>query len=676
MALPSKEVAELRDQINRHNHLYHVLNQPEITDEEYDALFARLKALETRHPELVHPNSPTQRVGAPSAEGFVKVKHERRMLSLDNAFTAEEVLAGCQNETTLLQEPKIDGLSLKLIYKDGQLRQAVTRGDGMTGDDVTANARTIKTIPLVLADDVDIEVTGEVYLSAEAFEALNQQAVADGDEPFANARNAAAGTLKLKDPAVVAARNLSFVAHGTPNEVEGLETQMALCAYFQELGFQTVFNIPMRQPTDPVAKLIYVKNPEHLRREIQAADERRQYLVVATDGLVYKINSLARQRELGEGTRSPNWAVAFKFPPERKPTKLLNVTLQVGRTGRITPVAELEPLLLSGTVVRRASLCNQDEIVRLGIDIGDMVLVEKSAEIIPKVMGLAKKSKASMPHYQFPTGCPCCHQPIKRPEGLVDFYCYNADCTDQVVERLRYATGKGALDIDGCGDVMVRLFVEKGFRKLSDLFAAREYDLLFIKQAARLKFLSGREKAKQAAFWRKLNALGIEGWGKSTCQDVAANWSSLMAILDAIQIDEERARFVRLVGQVRYDNFVSFLPVHADEIERLHQLGFKFELTEDAVGPLTGKVFVITGTLESGTRDQVMRRIEAAGGTVKSSVSAKVGYLIMGSDAGATKSNAARKLGVQVINEEDLYRMMGQPMPVPTGDLNEEEEES
>jgi DNA ligase (NAD+) len=669
---PVDRIEQLRELLTQYNHEYHVLAAPTVTDEEYDRLFRELRDLEQKHPEHHDPSSPTQRIGAPVVS-FSKVKHARRMLSLDNAFTADEVLRGVQDERELVLEPKIDGLSLKLIYVDSKLVKAVTRGDGEHGDDVTVNARTIETIPLrLMGDPRNIEVTGEVYMQSTVFEELNAEAVEAGDEPFANARNAAAGTLKLKDPAEVAKRRLSFVAHGTPNQIEGIDTHDALIALFQELGFQTVYTIPVVRESDAVARVVTVRNPAQLEREIADADFRRKSLCVATDGLVFKINSLARQRELGEGTRAPKWAVAYKYPPERKATKLLDVTLQVGRTGRITPVAELEPVLLGGTTVRRASLCNQDEIVRLGINIGDSVLVEKSAEIIPKVMGLAKKALEGV--YRIPLVCPCCKGPLEQPAGFVDLYCANPDCAEQVEARLIYATGKGALDIDGCGDVVAKLFVENGIRRLSDLFAASDFS--FLKPAQRKKVSEGIAAAKSAPLWRKLNALCIEGWGKSTCQDVATQWPNLDAMIEALRPNEfGQSAMQRVLGRVKTASFVSYLEANAEEVERLVALGYKLEAETASAGPLTGKVFVITGSLQSGTRDQVIRRIEAAGGTVKSSVSAKVHYLIMGADAGATKANAAKKHGVEVIDEEKLYGLMGTSVPVAAGlDQSEEEE--
>ena len=647
-------IEHLRRELHRHNHLYHVCFQPEITDEAYDTLFHELLELERLHPELNDPCSPTRRIGGVS-ETPGKFRHERRMLSLDNVFSADEAMSRLPDREWMM-EPKIDGLSLKLFYEQGRLVRAVTRGDGMEGDDVTVNARTIRTIPLALPSPLDLEVTGEVYMLYEVFDALNAALEAEGDDLFANARNAAAGSLKLKDSGEVAKRRLSFVVHGTPNEI-GVESQEQLIAHFRSLGFQTVLDLPVAESTDQtVAKVVRIENAKALAADIAAADALRRSLAMPTDGLVFKINSLSRQRELGEGTRSPNWAVAYKFPPERKRTKLVGVTLQVGRTGKITPVAELEPVVLGGTVVKRASLCNQDEIARLGVHVNDVVFVEKSAEIIPKVVGIAQKNHKDG-HYRLPPMCPCCQQALEQPLGFVDTYCTNPNCQDQVFQRLKHATGKAALDIDGCGDVMVRVLMDNGVRTLSDLFRIDKVNGL--KPAALEKFRTGRERAKSAALWRKIHALGIDGIGRGLSQDLCARFTRLEAMLD----DFEATRAI--LGNVCSASFVDYLCRHADEIERLDALGFKFETPESQTGPLTGKVFVITGALLSGTRDFVIREIERAGGTVKSGVSAKVNFLVMGEEAGATKTNAAKRHGVQVITEEELYRKIGKPMPEP-----------
>jgi len=629
-----------------------------IEDAEYDKLYKELVELEAKHPEFYDPNSPTKRIGGIGSSGFVKTKHDRKMLSLQNTYNPKEILdfLGAGEEVVL--EPKIDGLSLKLIYKEGQLFKAITRGNGEFGDDVTENARTIISIPLVLFHSIDIEVTGEVYMTYSTFNKLNEELEAESLEPFANARNAAAGTLKLKNPAEVAQRTLSFVAHGSVTEFADVLTQMDLIAMLEDHGFQTTFMLPVLQSCKTVADTLELTDEKTVEMAVVHADTHRKFLNLATDGLVFKLNDLAKQRELGEGTKYPNWACAFKYPPERKATTLLDVTLQVGKSGKITPVAELKPVLLSGTLVKRASLCNQDEINRLGVNIGDEVYTEKSAEIIPKVMGVAEKITDGV--YKLPDGCPCCETKLVKPPGKVDSFCPNQDCNDQVYARLRHATGKGALDIDGCGEAMIRELMLHGVRKLSDLFTIEHLE--FLKQAARKKFLEGREVAKQQPLWRQLHALGIEGIGQTTCQEIAANWTSLISIID----EKDTPRFREVFKEVGGKNFLEYMETETDELNALESAGLTFETVQASIGKLTGKVFAITGALMSGSRDQVMRRIEAAGGMVKANVSKKCHYLVLGAEAGTIKPGKAERLKVPVISEEQLYELLGEAMPVAT----------
>ena len=621
-----------------------------------DKLYKELVELEVKHPELADPNSPTKRVGGLGSSGFVKTKHERRMLSLQNTYNSEELLHFFSAGEEVVLEPKIDGLSLKLIYKEGQLDKAITRGNGEFGDDVTENARTIVSIPLVLRSPLDIEVTGEVYMTYSTFNKLNEELEAEAGEQFANARNAAGGTLKLRNPAEVAQRKLSFVAHGCVTEFENVNTQMALINMLEDLGFQTTFMLPVLGTCKTVAEKVVLTNEAVVKSIIAEADANRKFLNLATDGLVFKLNDLAKQRELGEGTKYPNWACAYKYPPERKSTTLLDVTLQVGKSGKITPVAELKPVLLSGTLVKRASLCNQDEINRLGVNIGDEVYTEKSAEIIPKVMGVAEKVTEGA--YVMPNKCPCCDTKLVKPEGKVDSFCPNNDCNDQVFKRLRHATGKAALDIDGCGEAMIKELMTHGVRKLSDLFTLE--NLAFLKPAARKKFAEGREAVKKQPFWRQLHALGIEGIGQTTCQEIAANWTSLISIID----EKDTPKFKEVFKEVGGKSFLDYMDTETDELNALEGAGLTFETQQASIGKLTGKVFAITGALMSGSRDQVIRRIEAAGGMVKANVSKKCQYLVLGTEAGMIKPGKAEKLGVPVISEEKLYELMGEAMPV------------
>lgn len=655
-------IHELRDILNQHNYLYHVLNAPNITDAEYDRLFQELLQLEKIHPELADVNSPTARVGHASPNSFKKVKHRSKMLSLDNTFNAGEVLKFIGKGEEVHIEPKIDGCSLELIYERGKLVSAVTRGDGTSGDDVTANARTIYTVPLELTEQIDLRVRGEVYMTFTVFNRLNTELEQTGDELLANPRNAAAGAIKLKDPYEVSKRQLSFVAYSSPTELKGIDTQEKLVEHLQTLGFISITCLPTVQDTELPRFVATVESETQVAKLIEKMDVYRRQLDFPTDGLVFKINSLIKQRELGEGTRSPNWATAFKFPPERKSTILEAVTATVGRTGKLTPVAQLKPLSLSGTIVTFASLCNQDEINRLGVNVGDEVLVEKSAEIIPKVMGVHKKH--SKGNWQMPKKCPSCNQAIVKPEGFVDHFCENRDCPEQVFARLKHATSKVALDIDGCGDVTVRELMDHNVRSLVDLFTIS--DLGFLKPAARKKFIEGREQAKAQPLWRKIHALGIEGIGRTVSQEIAGRWNALYAVFD------ELPELKRVIGESNFQSFTQWFDRNAEEIDKLEALGLRFESDAKTAGPLTGKFFVITGTLVSGKRDEVIRRIEDAGGTVKSSVSKSVHYLVAGADCGKTKTDAAKKVGTTVITEEQLYQLMGKPMPIITADVDPE----
>jgi DNA ligase (NAD+) len=657
-------ILELRQILNEHNYLYHVVSAPKISDAEYDKLFQELLQLEKLHPELADVNSPTARIGHPSPSSFKKVKHRSKMLSLDNTFSGAEVVKFLGKGEEVHIEPKIDGCSLELIYEKGKLVSAATRGDGTSGDDVTANVRTILTVPLELTKPVDLRVRGEVYMTFTVFNKLNQELAATGEDLLANPRNAAAGAIKLKDPYEVSKRQLSFVAYASPDEIKGVDTQAKLVEHLQTLGFISITCLPTIQDMELPEFEATLDSDDAVDDLIKQMDVYRKQLDFPTDGLVFKLNSLAKQRDLGEGTRSPNWATAFKFPPERRPTRLNAVVCTIGKTGKITPNAELAPLSLSGTMVTAASLCNQDEVVRLGINVGDEVFVEKSAEIIPKVMGVYKKH--SKGHWTMPAKCPCCKSPLVRPEGFVDFYCENSDCPEQVLARLKHATGKSALDIDGCGEVMVRELMEHGVRSLSDLFAVSELD--FLKPSAKKKFIEGREHAKSQPLWRKIHALGIEGVGRSVSQDVAARWNALYAVFD------ELPQLKELIGESLFESWKRWFERNAEEIDKLIALGFHFESDAKTAGPLTGKFFVITGTLVSGKRDEVIKRIEDAGGTVKSSVGKSVHYLVAGADCGRTKTDAARKVGTTVITEEQLYQLMGKPMPIITADVDPDRE--
>jgi DNA ligase (NAD+) len=679
----AQRIVALRTELTDHAYRYYIANSPFISDDEYDLKFKQLVEMENQHPEMFDPNSPTQRVGSPIPGEQRKMHHRVRMLSLDNTNSLDEAmdfLSGQEGREVTL-EMKIDGLSLHLDYEKGRLVRAITRGDGSDGQDVTENARTIHTLPLVLRRPVDISVRGEVYWSLTQFEKYNTT-VAEGDR-FANPRNGASGSLQLKDSREVARRHLSFVAYSVPTDLPpAVTTQEALLEYLESLGFISTMTLPVRADMAGLPYLTSVIQREELERAIGFLKEYRASLDLETDGLVIKLSSLALQRDLGEGTRAPKWAAAYKFPPESKEALLLSIAPQLGRTGQITPVAKIEPVTLDGVVVQSVSLCNQDELDRLGIDIGDYVQVQRSGKVIPKIVGLARPSPSkSSPHqsFQLPKTCPCCATTLIRPQGMVHLYCPNPDCPDQVYARLVYALGKEALDIDGCGDITVRLLVEKaGVKKLSDLFALTEFG--FIKGAAQRKLKEGIEAAKKAPLWRKLAALSIEEVGRVKCQDLATKFSQPVPA-DELQKEETAEKpedqlnpilrmmnysgqVERLIGASAKDQLINYLYDHIDELERLADHGFIFSADARSAGPLSGKTFCITGTLMSGKRDEVSALIEKLGGVVKGEVTKNVGFLIQGMGGGNKKAAGALKHGTRTITEEELYQMMGVPMPI------------
>jgi DNA ligase (NAD+) len=644
-------LTQLRQKLHQHCHAYYVLAAPTISDAEYDTLFRELQELEAKHPEMADPNSPTARIGAMEISSFEKVKHRVPMLSLDNAFSAQEVLQFFHSRELdgplaheFVAEPKIDGLALSLTYEFGNLTRAVTRGNGETGDDVTANARVIKSIPLVLSSQVNVEVRGEVYMTTEAFKRLNAQREADGDELMANPRNAAAGSMKLKNPAEVSRRGLNFFAYQAifdPDFSRNVTTYFGMLNALQDFGFctQSAYSV------------------SSVASSVTFFEGLRAKLPYDIDGIVFKINSLKKREELGMGTRSPKWAVAYKFPAEQKITKLLGIAVQVGRTGTLTPVANLAPVQIGGVVVRNASLCNQDEVERLEVSVGDDVIVARQGDVIPKVVGVKCHNTAGF--WKMPEACPCCGTAVKKDEGMVAYYCPNFNCADQVFARLKHALAKGALDWDGMGDAAIRdVMTHNKLAKLSDLFAFTAEDIRHLfKPAMARKFSKERERVKGTPLWRKLHALGVEGVGQTSCKELAARFSSLEEMITAPEVVRQ------VVGPVASRSFVEYLSANVDEIVRLETLGFKFEAAKGEGGPLTGKVFVITGAMLSGTRDVVAQRIEAAGGLVKASVGKGTSYLVHGDGAGHNKSEAAERLGIPVIDEEALYRMMGQAMP-------------
>jgi DNA ligase (NAD+) len=653
-------IAELRAQLTKANDDYYVKHEPTMMDSAFDTLMRRLIELEKKHPELNDPNSPTSRVGSDLSSDFKKTKHVVPMLSLDNTFTRDEVFAFFKSsrglssdQRTLIIEPKIDGLSLSLRYSGGKLVSATTRGDGTFGDDVTLNARTIQSIPLTIGHSTDIEVRGEVFMSIHDFHQLNGQRAADGDDLFSNPRNAASGSLKQKDSRETAKRHLGFLAYQVLPSTKVMDTAVAMYDFLSACNFKVPF-YELTDASSPEAVEICIRRWEKMRSGSSFGYD--------TDGIVFKLNDFRLREEFGLGTKSPRWAVAFKFPPENKVTNLCGITVQVGRRGTITPVAELKTVVLGGANVSRASLCNEDEIQRLGINIGDDVIVERAAEVIPKVKGLSKKIVPGT--WRMPKSCPSCGSELVR-DG-VHFFCLNESCPAQVYERLLHACSKRALDIDECGDAAIKDLIAHGVTDLAQLFAIQDVSFLGVSKSQ--KFLVGRELAKKAPLWRQIMALGIEGIGTTNAKELASRWSSLEEIMDhSMEIES-------IVGKVKTTEFLKFIATHLMFLGRLNELGLTFA-EKRSVGPLSGKTFVITGALMSGTRDDVSKKIEECGGIVKSSVGKKINFLVKGEGGGNNKAQAAAKCGTKVITEAELYAMIGLdsvPSPAPSLISNEE----
>jgi DNA ligase (NAD+) len=630
--------AALRKEVEQANFEYHNAAGSTLSDAEYDAKVAEMRKMESEHPELAK-GSPLKKVGAKPVGP--KVKHVRRMLSLDNVFTPDEANSFIKTSAAKVWEPKIDGLSLSLIYAKGRLSRATTRGDGTEGDDVTHNAMVIPSIPKMISTQLDIEVRGEVCIFRDDFEALVAEMTAEGDEPFANARNAASGSLKLKDSSECAKRKLSFIAYQSFGSK--VTSHIEMIQELQHLGFQT----PARWSKTYMDTFVEVT-----QQLADAMDAERRSMPFDTDGAVIKVNDFKVRAELGEGTKSPKWAVAYKFAPEEGVSVLEAVELPIGRTGVITPVAILSPVLLNGATVRRASLCNWDEIARLDIAVGDEVVVVRAAEVIPKVIRVHKKSEKRK-EISMPTSCPCCGGAILKDDDVVAIRCTNLNCNEQVFQRLSHAVAKTSLDWDGCGDAQIAELMTKGkCRFLSDFFAIG--DVSWMGSAAKTKFLAERERVKGVPLWRKLHSLGLEGIGKTFCQELAVKYGDLLKMLD------DRAGVIAIVGPNRADKLFAQIDLLADEIGRLDELGFKFVevQTDKRQTKATGKQFVITGTLTTGSRDKVSERIEQAGGIVKSSVSAKTDYLVVGEDPGGNKTAGAKKHGTKVITEDELYQIL------------------
>ncbi len=663
-----QRIDQLRDELHRYNYQYYVLNQPTISDFEFDSLMRELQELESQHPEWADPNSPTQRVGSDLNHEFQQVVHKRPMLSLANTYNREEVREWYERVEEGLQgqafqvccEMKFDGLSISLHYKGGRLQCAVTRGDGVQGDDVTENVKTIRTIPLILPAGTDypdeFEIRGEVLMPWESFDALNREREAQGEPLFANPRNAASGTLKSKNSAVVAQRKLDaylyyLLGENIPGESHYDNLQKA-----KEWGFKVA----------PQMRL--VSTLQEIYDYIDYWDVERRNLPVATDGIVLKVNSLAHQRSLGLTAKSPRWAIAYKFMAEKQSTVLREVTFQVGRTGAITPVANMDPVQLSGTVVRRATLNNEDFIRNLDLHIGDHVFVEKGGEIIPKIVDvdLDARDENLGPRVEFITRCPECGTPLVRYEGEAATYCPNdTACPPQLKGRIEHFISRKAMNIDSLGPETIAEYFRRGIvRDPADLYEIRRDQISGArgqKDKSASKILQGIQDSTQVPFERVLYALGIRFVGETAAKTLARNFKNIDALARASQ---EELLQVNGIGTVIAQSIVTWFqnPQNQWLVERLRSYGLQMELSEEELSEhtdrLQGQSIVISGVFARHSRDEYKALIEKHGGKNVGSISAKTSFVLAGENMGPAKLEKAQKLGIRIVGEEEFLSMI------------------
>jgi len=662
-----KKIEALRDKIRHHEYLYYVLDNPEISDQDFDRLMLQLKDLEAEHPSLITPDSPTQRVGGKPREGFVKVRHSSPMLSLDNTYSEEELrnwerrvheLSG-RKDVDYVCELKLDGMSLALIYENGTLARGVTRGDGTTGEDVTLNVRTVRSIPLSIDRDKlkkagippSFEARGELLMPTAAFKKVNEERERNGLPTFANPRNFTAGTVRQLDANVTAERRLDFfpyilLSNGRTYFERHWETLTAL----DKAGFKVNQNRKLVHSMDEVWGFI------------QQWEAKRDSLPYEIDGIVVKVDRVALQDELGFTGKAPRWAIAYKYAARAGITKLENVRWQVGRTGKLTPVAELAPVAIGGTTVRNATLHNMDEIGRLGVKIGDYVQVERGGDVIPKVAKVIddKDHPRGTQEILAPEKCPVCGTKVVRTEGEVDFRCVNANCPAKLLGTILHFASRGVMNIDGMGEALVTQLTERGLVKnVADIYKLTKADLLSLQRFAdksAQNILDEIENSKKLPLERVIYGLGIRMVGERTAQFLAEHFGSMEALANAAV---EALQNVNEVGPKIAESIAEFFsnPANRKLVERLGEAGLAFKGQKKERGTkLAGKTFVLTGTLAKYTRDEAKKMIEDAGGKVTGSVSNKTDYVVAGADAGS-KLDKAKELGVSVIDEKAMERL-------------------
>jgi len=659
-----QQISTLRNELREHNYNYYVLDTPTISDFEFDQKLKQLQELEKAHPEFYDPNSPTLRVGGEITKNFETIPHTYRMFSLDNSYSKEDledwekrIEKMVDGNVEFTCELKYDGASISLTYENGQLKKAVTRGDGFQGDDVTANVKTIRSVPLQLKGDYPplFDIRGEIVLPFAGFTKMNAERVELGEEPYRNPRNTASGSLKLQDSSEVAKRPLDCLLYSLKGERLPIKTQYESLEKARQWGFK----VP------EAAKL--AKNLNEVLEFVNYWDIHRHELPYETDGVVVKVNNLQQQEELGYTAKSPRWAMAYKFKAEQVSTVLKQITYQVGRTGAITPVANLEPVELAGTIVKRASLHNADQIAKLDIREGDTVFVEKGGEIIPKIIGVdfTQRDPNSNPT-NYITECPECRTALVRTEGEAQHYCPNAEgCPPQIIGRIQHFISRKAMDIEGLGGETIALLVNNGLiNNYADLYLLKEEQIIPLERMAQKSaenMINGIEASKEIPFERVLFALGIRYVGETVAKKLAKHFKTIDAIKHA---SEEELIAVDEIGERIAQSVVSFFASEENiaTVERLKSYGVQLEISAEKLAnqtdALQGNTFVVSGVFTKVSRDELKKLIEDNGGKVSSSISSKTNYVVAGDNMGPSKKTKAESLGVAIISEDDFLQMI------------------
>lgn len=655
-----KKIRKLREDITYHEKKYYVDNDPQISDYEFDQLIKKLQSLEKKYPQLITPESPTQRVGEEPLEGFPSVTHRVPMLSLDNCYNSGElrefesrvkkVLS--DEDVKYVVELKIDGLGVSVLYRNGNFYQAVTRGDGIRGDDITSNVKTIKSLPLTIPEKKEVEVRGEIFLPFQSFEAINRLKKQNKETLFANPRNAAAGSIRLLDPREVAKRNLDIFLYTIFIEQKELDSQWQNLKVLKKLGFKTN---PFSRLCSSIEEVISVY--ERFRSE-------RENLDYDVDGIVIKVNATYQQKHLGKTSKFPRWAISFKFPARQGTTQVKNIRVQVGRTGALTPVAELKPVKISGITISRATLHNEEEIKRKDIRIGDTVLVERSGDVIPKIVSVMKEKRTGKEKkFEFPSTCPVCHAAAFRPEGEAVSRCTNPSCPAKLKQSLLHFASRRAMNIEGLGESLVEQLLSSGLvKEIPDIYFLKPDELSSLERMgdkSSKNLLQEIIKSRQCGLGRLIFAMGIRYVGERTAHILASHFKSIDRLEKASK--EELTSIPDIGPKVAESIVFTFKqPEHIELLRRLKQAGLRFDYEKEKTGAhniLKEKTFVLTGALENFSREEAIRVIESLGGKVTSSLSSKTDYLLVGESPGS-KLSKAKELGTSILSEEEFLSLI------------------